>query len=1161
MDYIKNKSIRFLLLAFGCLIALPLLCAGFYSSFKQLKERRGGVAANTAEMAKACMLKYDDVIVHAQTMLATLAIHQAMLTDTPAAVRELFLTLIAQYPQYAYLTMTDSEGFLRVSSSSSDNTINFSDRSQFLQARTEKRFAVGETIVSRTTGEAVLPFAAPVLGTDGKVLAVLLLGLKIHWLEQYFRVLNLPENSRVVLFNEQGIRLLRYPALAALPVGEKILSTLWATIRDSQQDIGVFEGQDHVGMNMTYAFVKLRTDQNSNEFLGISVGIPTPAWNSVFWPDLWRIFALLVTTMFLALLIGRVFTRSVLISGIETLAAAAKQLGQGKKLTDLSRLEGCKEIMLLGEAFTSMARSLTAMEEERDRAEKSREKDAQRLRNIIQTSTDAIHILDPIGGVVFCTPSFAHMLGYRMDEIKSLNVSDWDMTWEKEELIRQIGFLFETPRTFVTQYRRKNGSVIDVEISSCVLELEGQMLLYNSARDISERKIFEKELACKSSLILSLLDSAQDIIFLKDNNGTYIGCNHSFLELIDKPRDEIIGKKDHELFNKDIADCFVADSVKVINELKPFSSEGWITCSDDRRCFLETRKTPYWGPDGELIGIIGISRDITDRWRAEEKLRKNEEELKLAKEDAEFRAKQLDSILNAITDGLIVVNPQCQITRMNAAAENIYGYSEAQRSLPLEQRTAEALMMTETGAVVPSEDLPIKRALRGETVTGEVFKYVREAHAQGIWMQLSTAPIRGEGGAILGAVLSVRDISESKKLKDELMRAKEAAETASIAKSEFLAHTSHEIRTPMNAVLGMTELALREDIPPRARRFLLIVRQSGQSLLNIINDILDLSKIEARKVTLQRKVMSIREVLESTIMPLEVVARNKGLVLRYAVDAAVPDRVVGDAGRLRQVLTNVIGNAIKFTETGQVAVTVKLIEDDLASLGRVHLLFYVQDTGIGISREGVEHIFDSFAQENGATHAKYGGTGLGLTIVKELVEMMGGQIGVESEIGKGSLFSITVEFGLAREVQEEKQEVVRTTQKLQPLKILLVEDNLINQLMTEEFLRYDGHSVTTVSNGKEALEELKLNNYDIVLMDVWMPEMSGEEATKRIREGETLDPKVPIVALTANTLEGDRERFLAAGMDDYLSKPVSPEDLNQVLARVITRHGNKDSIF
>lgn len=413
-------------------------------------------------------------------------------------------------------------------------------------------------------------------------------------------------------------------------------------------------------------------------------------------------------------------------------------------------------------------------------------------------------------------------------------------------------------------------------------------------------------------------------------------------------------------------------------------------------------------------------------------------------------------------------------------------------------------------------------------------------------------------GEVISFISLSRDISDRRRLEEGLRQAKQAADEANRAKSEFLANMSHEIRTPMNGIIGMTQLALMEDISPRAREYLQFVRHSGKALLEIINDILDLSKIESGKATLERKPFRLRESLESTLRSLQVSARDKGLEFYHSIDLDLPDPLLGDQGRLRQVLTNLIGNAIKFTAKGAVRVSVAK-DQEPARPGTVRLLFRVRDDGIGIPRHRLEEIFEAFSQIGLSSHIKYGGTGLGLSISKNLVEMMGGRIWVNSEIGKGSTFSFTAEFGLVEKMDELDQlsEQPETPRRTRGLKILLAEDNQVNRLLAVELLKMMGHEVEVAENGREALEQLRKSPFDLVLMDVRMPDMDGLTAVKAVRRGEAGPDKAhtPVVALTAYALKGDRERFLEAGMDDYLSKPIDLEELNRVLERALKRNG------
>jgi PAS domain S-box-containing protein len=424
----------------------------------------------------------------------------------------------------------------------------------------------------------------------------------------------------------------------------------------------------------------------------------------------------------------------------------------------------------------------------------------------------------------------------------------------------------------------------------------------------------------------------------------------------------------------------------------------------------------------------------------------------------------------------------------------------------------------------------------------------------------SKIPVLDERGRVTGLVGIGRDVTLRTRLLAEMQAARDAAEAANRAKSEFLANMSHEIRTPINGVLGMAELLLDTSLDHTQSDYARTIHESGKALLTVINDILDFSKIEAGKLDIERVAMDLRATVEDVARMIAFQAHQKRLELTLEIDPALPSAVKGDPGRVRQILTNLGGNAVKFTSAGEVAIEAKVQESDAAG---TRVRFEVRDTGMGIPADRIDRLFLPFSQVDASTTRRFGGTGLGLSIVRRLVDLMGGECGVSSVPGSGSTFWFTLYFAAAEpnfQQGDAPSPPILTTHELpvmgareKRVRVLLAEDNPVNQKVGSRLLERIGCTVEVAADGKEALRAWESGGFDLILMDCQMPEMDGYEATRQIRSRELASHRTPIVALTAHALKGAEEECRAAGMNDFLTKPIDSEALRACIERFVTK--------
>ena len=404
-----------------------------------------------------------------------------------------------------------------------------------------------------------------------------------------------------------------------------------------------------------------------------------------------------------------------------------------------------------------------------------------------------------------------------------------------------------------------------------------------------------------------------------------------------------------------------------------------------------------------------------------------------------------------------------------------------------------------------------------------------------------------EEGRVLEYMAVARDITDKKKAEEELVVARKKAEESSKAKEQFLANMSHEIRTPLNVIMGMANLLKEASLKDKEEEYLKAILSSSSNLLVIINDLLDLTKVEMGGVELEHIEFSLREIINAVVASNRLKADEKNIQLKAKIDPGICDGLIGDPTRLNQILLNLVNNAVKFTAVGEVSLECELI-GEIQDKQRIQ--FNISDTGIGIAKESQKKIFESFSQEDASVTRKYGGTGLGLAIVKNLVQEFGGEVTVESEKNVGTTFSFSIELPKSN-VSFFKGNEEALKEDMNGLKILVAEDNQFNQMLVEAILKKNKIIYTIADNGKHALEKLHDDQFDLILMDMQMPVMGGEEAVKIIRE--QIDPVIPIIALTANALIGDRDKYLSKGVNEYISKPFTEKELLETISKVLIR--------
>lgn len=728
-------------------------------------------------------------------------------------------------------------------------------------------------------------------------------------------------------------------------------------------------------------------------------------------------------------------------------------------------------------------------------------------RRITEHALDVITYITPDGTIRYCSPSVRDLLGYEPEEM----VGSHALANVHPEDMDRVDFLSFPDRHVLTyRVRHKDGNYIWFESTVKVIRDEQGNIteLLGIGRDITERKKYEDFLA-EAQRIASLGSWVWDL----ERNSISLSEECYRIFSLDKnspaPADlkVLIHPDDRQRFSDSLQEALTGANIS--SEFRHLEPGGRIK-------YLHIRASATFNEQGIPFKMNGTTQDITERKLAELKLQETVE--------------RYTSLKKYNHDAVISLDLQGRIINTNAMAERLTGYTIPEMA---------GMNIARLIGVRNRNDL-----LAGSIQDSNAEKNINQLrHKDGYYVEVLTsiAPIIIYQKTV-GYYIIAKDITEQKKL----MIAKEAAERTNQAKSEFLAMMSHEIRTPMNGVIGITDLLLTTGLNSEQREYVEMIHKSGNSLLNIINNILDFSKVESGKTELNEELFCVKDLVADAVKFFLPKAIEKNLNMNVTIHPEVPNPLLGDPQRLRQVLTNLIGNAVKFTLSGSVAVSVDVQEDgpDTAMLR-----FTIRDTGIGIPAEKRDRLFEPFYQLDHFMTRQTEGSGLGLAISKKLVELMHGEIWIEPEDGPGVTFSFTVMFRKAILEGTSSEDspgngVVRLPKRL---RVLVAEDNEINQIVLKKMVEKLGHTVSLVENGKKAVEAAASRQFDIIFMDIHMPVMNGLEAVKVLRNTLPEDKRPFIVAVTANALKGDREAYLAAGMDEYISKPLMSGVISEII--------------
>jgi PAS domain S-box-containing protein len=1135
--------IRVQLLLITLIIAIPAIAIILFNGMQQREYALKEAFALTRLIAERVAAEQKDTASDIEQLVVALSMMPDVRQQNKAKVLLLLKQLTGINQHISNIIMADLNGRAWAAVTMPPPNTVYNDRRYFKNAVATGRFSSGEYVISKSLSTPVFSFAYPYRDMSGETSGVIIVALTM---DKYFEILRSVPHSvdtNIVLLDHNGVILSRTvePEKA---VGKKYpgkpLQEMFAG-----PDEYSYKGVASLGDERFISYCKIRLAGESTPYMYVRIGVPVKSAmanaNRFVIRNILLFSAALFATIILAYLIGKRY----IADRITLLQQASNRLAEGDMQVRVFDTLAGSELGRLAQSFDAMANRLA----DREQALKDNE---EKFRNIVESSPRAMHFyrLEKNGDLVFkgANPSAERIIGMSCETLIDKRIEDAFPKLKEAgipEMYRSVAKGELGLQSFETSYN--DGHIHGTYDVKVYQTNPGSIAV--DFMDITERKQSEEALKRSERQLKDIIEFFPDALLAIDKNRKIIIWNRAIEKMTGIKAEDMIGKGDYEytipfygVRRPQLMDLVWVDDQDIMAKYPHIKLEGdsltaEVFCNalyNNKGAYIFVKASPLHDHTGAIIGAIESIRDITERKKNEEDIIRLSQRLRLATTSASL----------GVWDWNVPENTMIWDEHMF----ELYGIRE--------EGFLASVDAWINGLHPEDKEYAIARcqaALRGEQEFDIIFRILTPDGTEKYVKANGLVIRRADGTAerMLGVNYDITDRILAEK---ELLAAQKAAESANRAKSEFLANMSHEIRTPMNGIFGMSQLLKMTELNDEQLDYVETLKNAGDNLLHIIDDILDLSKIESGMTTLESTEFSFHKCINDIVIMQRQTAMQKGLLLNLDLAEEIPRTFLGDQLRLRQIILNLVENAIKFTAEGTIDISVRLLHKENAS-ALIQLI--VRDSGIGINADALGRIFMPFTQEDGSISRKYGGTGLGLAISRRLAQLMGGDVTVSSSPGSGSSFIVTIPFAVVdKNGFEEKIDTTATIRwEGSQLRILLVEDDQINLKFEEYLLNKLGLEVTTAGDGKECLARLEKEKFDMVLMDIHMPMMSGIDAVKEIRRSEEGGFHQPVIAITAHSLRGDREQFLESGFDGYLAKPLVVKELVAEIKRVMDMPG------